>query len=519
MNCKACDYPLWNLTARKCPECGAPFKPSDFDFTINSVQFCCPHCRQPYYGTGERGHLVPSNFDCVTCGRRVDMDDMVLLPTEGVKEEQTKVDTMPWLERKSTSFIKAWWLTVKRGMTAPSALMRATPIGSPGISAVWFAVTVNVLAMLVGFGSLLIFGFVISGAFRGGGGRMGAAFGGGLLITFLGVTLLSGLMVFLWALSTHFLLSLGGPRAGSLSRTIHALGYSAGPMVLGAVPCLGVYISFVGWIWWLISATLMLKEAQRVSGGRAAFAVLTPPITIFVLVVAAYAIFVMSILPGVFGASGAMSRRTAMSQRYPQTSPEQQRTEVQTVLEALLRYGNEGAGQGPSHAAELVRLNFLSPTLLISSWSQSTMTSARIGNLTFDQFTTAGDKAQRDIVADATAALGPYGEPYRVGDYVFTDRGISFQDAGQPLWLLIAWPDQAVNPPPPGRVFVGTIQGTVTQYFLPLFTQELAAQNILRAQQGLPPIPHPSTIFQPGTVAAPQEPTPSDGPGEAEGQE
>lgn len=27
MRCKRCDYPLWNLRDRKCPECGKPFAP------------------------------------------------------------------------------------------------------------------------------------------------------------------------------------------------------------------------------------------------------------------------------------------------------------------------------------------------------------------------------------------------------------------------------------------------------------------------------------------------------------
>ena len=80
MQCKSCEYPLWNLKARQCPECGTPFTPSEFEFVINSVRYCCPHCNQAYYGTSEKGHLVPSEFDCVTCGRHLTMDEMVLLP-------------------------------------------------------------------------------------------------------------------------------------------------------------------------------------------------------------------------------------------------------------------------------------------------------------------------------------------------------------------------------------------------------------------------------------------------------
>ena len=71
MRCKQCDYRLWNLTARRCPECGTPFLPSEFEFVPNSVQFCCPHCGQAYYGTDAKGHLVPPAFTCGRCGAAI----------------------------------------------------------------------------------------------------------------------------------------------------------------------------------------------------------------------------------------------------------------------------------------------------------------------------------------------------------------------------------------------------------------------------------------------------------------
>src|SRR4051812_7864561 len=100
MRCPGCDYPLWNLPTRQCPECGRPFLPSEFDFVANSVRFCCPHCPQEYYGPGPRGPLVPDRFACVRCGHHIGMDQMTLLPTAGVAEEQTRTDTVPWLERR-----------------------------------------------------------------------------------------------------------------------------------------------------------------------------------------------------------------------------------------------------------------------------------------------------------------------------------------------------------------------------------------------------------------------------------
>ena len=71
MRCPTCDYSLWNLTAKACPECGGTFSTRDFEFVPNTVRFGCPHCNQSYYGTGPRGYLEPDVFDCVSCGRRV----------------------------------------------------------------------------------------------------------------------------------------------------------------------------------------------------------------------------------------------------------------------------------------------------------------------------------------------------------------------------------------------------------------------------------------------------------------
>ena len=157
MRCKNCDYRLWNLTSRQCPECGTPFLPSEFEFLLNSIQFCCPHCNQSYYGTGEKGHLVPPEFDCVSCRRHIHMDEMIVLPTEGVEEEQTKVDTMPWLERKGKGVLRAWFSTVGKALVAPGRLIGSVPNDSSVGSAVWFAMLSNALVYLVGLIALMIF--------------------------------------------------------------------------------------------------------------------------------------------------------------------------------------------------------------------------------------------------------------------------------------------------------------------------------------------------------------------------
>ena len=118
MRCKDCDYPLWNLTSRQCPECGVSFRPSEFEFVPNSVRFCCPRCDHPYYGTGEKGHVEPASFACLKCAHPVHIDEMVLRPGLGVDDESTRLKRMPWLERKELGRIKAWFMMEPEGNSA-----------------------------------------------------------------------------------------------------------------------------------------------------------------------------------------------------------------------------------------------------------------------------------------------------------------------------------------------------------------------------------------------------------------
>ena len=130
MRCTTCDYPLWNLKARQCPECGSTFAPDEYDFRPGTVRFCCPHCNQAYYGTDQRGHLEPTCFDCVSCGRPVSMNEMVLLPAEGFVEKHTMAAVNPWLERHRVGWWRSWFRSVGHALASPGQVMRGTPVQS-----------------------------------------------------------------------------------------------------------------------------------------------------------------------------------------------------------------------------------------------------------------------------------------------------------------------------------------------------------------------------------------------------
>jgi len=249
MRCKGCQYPLWNLEARVCPECGKPFTPSEFEFVANSVRFCCPDCKQDYYGTGPRGHLVPPAFDCVRCHRHLTMDEMVLLPTEGVQEEQTRTDTMPWLERERIGRIKAWFQTILRALFEPTRLAKATPADSSPLQALWFAILTNGLYSVCAFGPLAVFLMVAMALPRGT--PAGASLSVLLVIP---IVLVSAVVTYavaipIWAGVVHLLLLLTGKTASGYGGTLRSLSYACGANIMNAIPCIGAYLGVISWIW------------------------------------------------------------------------------------------------------------------------------------------------------------------------------------------------------------------------------------------------------------------------------
>ena len=142
MRCKSCDYPLWNLKARQCPECGTSFRPSEYEFAPRSVRFQCPRCDQVYYGTDDKGLLVPRAFQCVSCHQGIDLDDMVLRPAEGFTETETRLGDMPWLGRRRRGRFKSFFATVGMTLVNPGQVMRGTPRDSSVGEALLFGILV-----------------------------------------------------------------------------------------------------------------------------------------------------------------------------------------------------------------------------------------------------------------------------------------------------------------------------------------------------------------------------------------
>ncbi|MCU0689688.1 MAG: hypothetical protein MUE97_08115 [Phycisphaerales bacterium] len=267
---------MWNLAPGPCPECGAPFKPSDFNLTANACRFICPTagCGQDYYGTDGLGHLVPAEFVCVRCGQQVGMDQMRLLPTVGVDESLTQQDRNPWAERKQRGVVRAFVATWGKGFGSPGGLGQAVANEpSNAGAAAWFALVLCMLYGSVGFGWLLaIIAFstpLRMGVQAGGSQVVMGLLKGAMAFVVPGLVLFAGLT--LWGLASgvlvnHWLLTRGGKRI-SMGRMLESVYYTSPTLVLFAVPCAYGLLGLVGLIWTGLAASFMI-EGYREGDGR-----------------------------------------------------------------------------------------------------------------------------------------------------------------------------------------------------------------------------------------------------------
>ena len=496
MHCRFCDYPLWNLTTRTCPECGTPFLPSQVEFAPNAVRYCCPHCDTAYFGTTAQGHLHPSHFTCITCHRPIAMDEMVLRPVDGLDEHGATPERVPWLHRRTLGGFRAWWRTITMAMTSPQQLMRGLPMDSSVGQAWWFAVLTNLIVIACTLIPLWgCIGVMIAVAPPGRGGAAPVLTIVGVQMAVIALCWMLALVV--WGAITHAALRFTGDTRHTIGRTYQALCYSSGANIVSAVPCVG---GNVGPIWWMVSAILCTKEAQRVSGGRATFAVLLGPVTFILLAVAAY----IGIVFWVLSNAGASGRFASMGQQ----------SELQAVSSALVAYAASNSNTFPAHAAQLINTNALGGYQLISSQTLTSTSDITIGDQTLDQFMQLPTNRQRMAAQAAVDALPVDVIAHRLGDYVFTYHGIATVSNDSQLWIVLGSPDPVANPQfdpmnnptarSSGMIMIGRLDGTVRAIHASQFASELAAQNRIRAAAGLAPLPDPADI----THDAPARPKP-----------
>lgn len=496
MKCRTCDYRLWHLTAQVCPECGTAFRPSDYEFVPHTVEFCCPHCEQPYFGTDAQGLLDPRAFDCVSCGRHIHMDQMLLRPAPGVDERTTQVERAHWLERREIGIFRAWLGTTRMALFSPGRLMRLVPMDASLQDGHWFSVLTFFISHVFMWIALLAWmGFIIV-TMAGGHGGGGMPFIG---ITFCGMALIAPLIaivcMILWASVAHGILRLTGRTRGTWNRTMQAFCYSSGSYVVAIVPCCGFYVAP---IWWLVSAILAVREGQKVNGGRATLAVASLP------VVAVLSLIGLQIVLTHAAATYVPSTASRIAFAHKDTD---------TVLQGLLRFKDVNQGQWPTHALALAAECYVPEEDFIGGFSLATLDAVPVAGTTLRQFasrsitkrTELAEKAGKDLPADVVA--------HRLGDFVFVYHGLDPDTADPNLWVVVFAPEVPAAPADPADpgdpvLMVGLFDGSVLIVrddagAFPSLAQQLEVQNRLRAQAGLPPLPDPRTVTHTQPAVAP----------------
>jgi len=489
MQCKTCEYPLWNLKARQCPECGKPFLPSEHEFIINSVRFCCPHCNQGYYGTSQQGHLEPPEFDCVTCGQHITMDQMVLLPAEGLQDHDTKIEQAPWLHRERIGRMKAWFSTVFQGLFLPHKLIRGVPAESGVGQAWWYAILTSALFTCVNVITFIAFIYLITTAFGGNQGMSGlAGFGFGMLITFASVWIGLILLMLVWGLVTHGALLVIGGATYPIGRTFQAICYSIGGAALIAVPFIGIYpFGFIPLLWWMVSAMVMVSIAHGAHPGKAIIATGVFPFVMTILVIGGlFALFYFSM---------------TMAQTTLQRAANSASTNAALIVQQqLIPAAEENGGAYPAFGM-----------IPISDGTTSTIGEyVSPFTITDDQLVMIGDVSLSDMrMMDADeltahidavrAAMPDDVVAHRIGDMVFTYHGITLDTTDSSLWIVVlVQPADAVigysGSPFSNQVTVVMADGSTISHPMDQFFTALENQNALRTSMGLPELPDPRGI-------------------------
>ena len=221
----------------------------------------------------------------------------------------------------------------------------------------------------------------------------------------------------------------------------------------------------------------MVKEGQKVHGGRATLAVVTTPVlAIFLAIVVGFVSWSNLSRP---------IRNARITARVPAQSTQ--------MAAALQIYLANNADRWPPHAAELIATNNIAASEFFTGYNADA--ESPIGNTTLSQLESLSDEDQQAAVQAAAAALPKKVTAHRVGDFVFTYHGVPRTDVQAPFWIFIFWPEnttitQEIN----NRINVGLLDGSTTTYKPEEFSQRLKEQNVLRTNAGLPRLVPPQFV-------------------------
>ena len=460
MKCPACEYELWSLKAGPCPECGRPFKPSDFDFLANAVRFCCPHCDQAYYGTSATGQLEPSEFDCVSCGTHITVDEMVLRPAEALGQREPTRAVNPWLDPHRK---RRWFAAVGAGLGQPGRMLEATPaIGTSGSA--WGYVALN-LFIAGALGLTLSTLLLVTG---GGAGVM--------MFMAIATLLVPAVYLVIWTVITHGLLKLFGQDSqDGIGRTFQALAFTSGAWLFALIPCMGWFFGFIAWS---SCAPAAVRGAHRCKLWAAVLATLATPALTAAGVTGFYVWLMVS----------TMNTAQIAVANYGWAGGTQLDWEVIELSNELRSAVN--AGTPPLHGASLLGQNSPVP---FSAFSDVNTIDTTIGRPPTSHLASQLDSMSEPSRAAALAAITSTWPAdvtaHRVGRIIFTHHGITPSNDPR-LWLLIELPIR------PGDDIADAVHLSGASMFNVRSGAQLAIdqQNRLRAAENLPPLPSYQTL-------------------------
>lgn len=301
MNCSKCNYALWNLPGRQCPECGQAYKLSDYYFQPYKVEFCCPHCQHVYLGSGEKGQPTLPDDGCEGCGKPLQMDELIVRPLDSSQTallSSVSNPCNPWMMRSELGLFRAFFRTAMMSLFEPTRLARGVSLqNDAGMHARrYFGCVLGVIIASKLLVSMVLVVFDPNSfnyfAFR-------------FVIEALVVSLLLTIGLMIQGLISHAVIILTSTWPVSFEVTRTAMYYSSTPVLIGVLPCccltlpadamivfgIGLpctlVIPLLMILWHLSIASTMIAELGRASSPKAAAAVLAgPAIMVFVFLFA-----------------------------------------------------------------------------------------------------------------------------------------------------------------------------------------------------------------------------------------
>ncbi|MSR45291.1 MAG: hypothetical protein EXS15_08075 [Phycisphaerales bacterium] len=211
---------------------------------------------------------------------------MRALPAPGTDGAQAMADVHPWLRRARVGRVRSFRRTTIEALLRPTNLGAALAPQVALRDALTYSMFCGSLGVLGGVGAP--FAFIM---FLNTGWRNMTSLLQSTAILF-GVTLAAVVLfqcgLLLWGCAAHLLLRATGPVVRPWKTTASAILYCSAPLVFSALPCCCVYIFCVSLVWMMISALFAVVGAQRVSAGRAAFAVLCPSVLLLGSIIAVF---------------------------------------------------------------------------------------------------------------------------------------------------------------------------------------------------------------------------------------